>query len=154
MQPHWNNPFCEFLWFLCELRKDDCLVLVGEYFALYVLRYRTGEDNLLEVSALEDQTLGGVFVGDACHVLLDDGTSVQLHRHIMAGGAYDLDSTLVGLMVRFCANERGEEGVVDIDDMMRVFCYHLIGYDLHIAGQYDEGYLLAVEKFQFSCLHL
>jgi len=56
-------------------------------------------------------------------------------------------------MIGACPNERGEERVVDVDDMMRISLDHLIADDLHVSCQDDKGDLLFPEKFHFGLFY-
>ena len=53
-----------------------------------------------------------VHAGD---VLFDDRTFVEVARHVVRGGADDLDPARVRLVVRFGALEARQEAVVDVD---------------------------------------
>ena len=51
----------------------------------------------------------------ARHVLLDDRALVEIGRHVVRGGADQLDAARMGLRVRPRALEAGQEAVVDVD---------------------------------------
>ena len=72
----------------------------------------------------------------------------------MAGRADDLDSPLVSLVVGFCTHESREEGMVNVDDMVRIFAYHLFAEDLHVAGQDYEGNPFLAEQLHLGALDL
>ena len=93
-------------------------------------------------------------MGNACHVLLNDGTGIQLSRHVMARGSDNLHATLPGLMIGFGTHEGGQERVVDIDDMVRIGGYHVVRDNLHIAGQDDERDILLLQQFHLGLYHL
>ena len=114
----------------------------------------TREDNLLEVLALEHQGLGRVLVGDADDVLLDDGTGVELCGDVVARGADDLHAALIGLMVGLGADEGGQEGVVDVDDVVGIGGNHVVADDLHVAGQDDEGDAVVAQELHLGLLYL
>ena len=52
--------------------------MIREYLPLNMLLNGTGEDDLLKILTLEDESLRGVFVSDADNILLDDWTCVKL----------------------------------------------------------------------------
>ena len=56
-----------------------------------------------------DQVLDGVAMRNARDVLFDDGAVVENFRDVMSGRADQLDAALERLMVRLCANERGQK---------------------------------------------
>ena len=107
------------------------------------------EDDFLEVAAFEFETVGGVFVGDADDVLFDDGAGVEFAGDVVAGGSDDLDSAVEGLLVGVCAYECGEEGVVDVYDVMGVGGDHPAAEDLHVAGEDDEADAFFLEEGHF-----
>ena len=99
-----------------------------------MLGHGAGEDDLLEVLAFQDEALGSVLVGDAGYILLDDRAGIQFRRHIVARGADNLDTTLLGLMIRLRADEGRQEGMVDIDDVVRIGGNHLVAENLHVTS--------------------
>ena len=110
--------------------------------------------NLLQVLALQHQAVGRVLVGDAGHVLLNDGAGIQLGCHVMAGGTDDFHAALPGLVVGLGSHEGGQERVVNVDDVVRVFGNHLVRDNLHVAGQHDERDVLLPEQLHFGLFHL
>jgi hypothetical protein len=54
-------------------------------------------------------------VADAFNVLFDDGTFVEIRRHIVRGGADQFHAACVSLMVWPGALKAGEETVMDVD---------------------------------------
>jgi hypothetical protein len=77
-------------------------------------------------------------VVDAHHVLLDDGPLIEIARDEVRGGADEFDAACVRLLVRVCALEARQEGVVDVDDPTAQGCTELGGQDLHVASQYNQ----------------
>mmetsp|Transcript_13030 Transcript_13030/g.20995 ORF Transcript_13030/g.20995 Transcript_13030/m.20995 type:complete len:225 (+) Transcript_13030:971-1645(+) len=59
-------------------------------------------------------------------------------------------------MVRFATHKRGQEGMMDIDDLVWKCAAKVVGYDLHVPSQNDEidivGILQQVEFFFFLFL--
>lgn len=141
--PDWTSLFVSF--FPSFLAEDDGFILIGEDLALDVFADSTGEDYLLEVLAFEYEALGGVLMADACYVLLDDRTGIELCSDIVAGGTDDLHTAFPRLVIGFGAYEGGEERVVDIDDVVRIVGYHIVGDNLHVTRQHDEGYLIVFQ---------
>src|SRR5579864_4913654 len=79
----------------------------------------SGEDHLFDVAALFYEVLDGVAVRDAFDALLDDGAVVEDFRDVVGGGADDFYATVKGLLVRLCADECGQERMMNIDDLLR-----------------------------------
>jgi len=136
------------------LSENHSLVLVGKYLSLDVLCHCAGEDDLFEVAALQHQRIGSVLVGDAHDVLLDDGAGVEFGGHVVGGRPDDLHSSLVCLVVGLRSDECGQEGVVDVDDVVRVRLYHPVADHLHVAGEHDEGDVLILEYLHLPGLNL
>jgi hypothetical protein len=68
-----------------------------------------GEYDFLEVAAFADEVFDRVAVGDADHVLLDDGAVVEDFGDVVAGCADQLYAALEGLMVGASADEGGKK---------------------------------------------
>ena len=90
---------------------------------------------------------------DARHILLDDGTGIQFCCYIMACCTNNLHTAFPCLMIRFGTDESRKEGVVDVDDVVRIGIYHLIANDLHIASENDESHILFLQQFHLSLFH-
>ena len=82
------------------LVEDHSLVAVAENAAVEVPAHGAGEDHALQVAAPGDEIFHLVAVGDARHVLLDDGAVVEHLGDVVAGGADELDAARVGRMIR------------------------------------------------------
>ena len=137
-----------------RLAEDDGLVLVGENLALDVFGDGPREYNLLQVLSLVNETFGRVLVADARHVLLDDRSRIEFGGHVVAGGTDDFHAPRPCLMVGLGTDEGGEEGVVDVDDVVGIGGNHLVADDLHVARQHDEGDALAAQQLHLCGLHL
>lgn len=70
--------------------------------------------------------------------LLNNRTFIQVGSDEMRCGADNLDTTLVGLVVRLGTLEGGQEAVVDVDDAARHSFAEGRGEDLHVAGENNE----------------
>ena len=57
-------------------------------------------------------------------------------------------------MIGLRAHKGRQERVVDVDDVVRVLCYHLVGDDLHIACQHNERDVFFSQQFQLCLFHL
>ena len=66
------------------------------------------------------------------------GPCVELGGDVVRGGAHDLHAALVGLPVRIGAGERGQEGVMDVDDPAREAVHEAGREHLHVAGEHEE----------------
>ena len=134
--------------------ENDGLVVVSEYLALDVLADSPRQDNLFEVATFEHQTLGGVFMGNPDHILFDDGACVEVTGHIMAGGPDNLHTPFPCLVVGLCPDECGQEGLVDVDDVVGVPANHLVADDLHVPGQDDECHTFLLKQAHLGFLYL
>ena len=79
---------------------------------------------------------------DAGDILFDDGAGIEVCRDIVARGTDDLHAPLVGLMIGLRPDEGRQERVVDINNVVRIFGYHLVADNLHVSGQYNERNVL------------
>ena len=61
------------------------------------------------------------------HVLLNDGTLVQICRHVVGGGTDQLHAPIVGLVIGACPFETGQEAVVDVDGFAVQGASHRVG---------------------------
>ncbi|MNY72748.1 hypothetical protein D3C86_2113740 [compost metagenome] len=59
-------------------------------------------------------------MADPLHVLLDNRSPIQLLSDIVGGCANNLHPALVSLRIRFAADERRQERVMDIDNPVPV----------------------------------
>src|SRR6187402_3783514 len=95
--------------------------------------HRTRENEALQVAALLDQTGQSVVLRDACDILLDDRTFVQLCSDIVAACADEFYAAREGCVIWPGSSERGQKRVVDIDDPLRIRVDKLRRDDLHVA---------------------
>ena len=75
----------------------------------------TGQHLALGITALGCEVFHGFAVVHTGHVLLDDRAFVQIGRHIVGGGADQLHTPVVGLVVGLGPFEAGQKAVVDVD---------------------------------------
>ena len=68
-----------------------------------------------DVGAQSGQVADGVAVIHPDDVLLDDRAVVELFGHVVSGRADELDAALLGPPIGRGADERRQEGVVDVD---------------------------------------
>jgi len=130
--------------------EHDCFISVDEYAVFDVGADGAGEDYFFEVAAFADEIFDGVAVGDADYVLLDDGAIVEDFGDVVAGGADELDAALEGLMVWTRSDEGRQEGVVDVDDALRIAIDEIVGQNLHVAGEHHEvGLVLGDQTLDF-----
>lgn len=102
----------------------------------------------LDIGALLDQILGAHAVVDPGDTLLDNGPLVEVGGDKVGGGPDNLDTTLVGLVVRLGALEGGQEAVVDVDDPAAHGGAQGRGQDLHVAGEHDELDVVRLNQLQ------
>ena len=112
---------------------------------LQVESHRPGEHDALEVFPLHLHVADGVAVADLDDVLGDDGAVIEGLRHVVAGGADDLDAPVIGLLVGASPCESRQEGVMDVDDPVRPVCHETIREDLHVTGKDDAIDSVALE---------
>lgn len=86
---------------------------VQEHSSLGIPPHGRGQHLRLDRGALLRQLLGVHAVVDASDPLLDDGAFVKIGRDDVGGGADDFDAAVKGLVVGLCADEAGQEAVVD-----------------------------------------
>jgi ribosomal protein L18 len=102
-----------------DLSENNRLVAMHQHAVFEVVAQAAREDGLFDVLAVAHHVVDRVGVVDADHVLLDDRPLVEFAGHVVAGRADQLDAALVGLVVGLGADEAGQEGVVDVDDLAR-----------------------------------
>ena len=90
-----------------RLAEDDGAVAVEQDPGLGVPLDRAGQRLALDVAADGDELVGVQRVVDPGHLLLDDRALVQVGRHVVRGGADQLDPARVRLVVRPRPLERG-----------------------------------------------
>ena len=113
---------------------------------------RAREHLPLQLTPLLHQLAHLVAVAHPTHVLLDDGPLVEVGRDVVRGGADQLHTPLLGLVVRARAHERGQEGVVDVDDAAGPALHERRREDLHVAGEHDQVYAQLVQEGELSLL--
>lgn len=86
---------------------------VQKHSSLGIPPHGRGQHLRLDRGALLGQLLGVHAVVDASDPLLDDGALVEIGRDDVGGGADDFDAAVKGLVVGLCADEAGQEAVVD-----------------------------------------
>ena len=106
------------------------------------------------VAADGGQVFHRLAVVHAGHVLLDDRAFVQVGRHVVRGGADQLDAALVRLPVGLGALEAGQETVVDVDGTPGEVAAQLVRQDLHVARQHHQLGAFALDDLQLPCLGL
>jgi len=142
-------PVCEiadFGWWVGSVREDDGAVAIDEGAVVDVVADAAGEGGAFAVSAEAGEVCGGVEVLYAFDFLVDDGSGVEVGGDVVAGCADEFDAALVGLLVGVCADEGGEEAVVDVDDAAGVGVAEVVREDLHEACEDDEFDVLLVDE--------
>ena len=100
----------------CLLVEHNSLVAVAENPSVQVPAHGAGEDNALQIAATGDQVFHLVPVGDAGHLLLDDGAVVEQVSDVMACGADQLNAARMGRVLGPGSGEGGQKRMVHIDD--------------------------------------
>eukprot|EP01136_Pigoraptor_vietnamica_P025315 Opistho-1_new@79202 len=118
--------------------EDHGPVAVHQHPVLGMPLDRARQGHALDIAAHGHELLGRQAVVDAGDLLLDDGSFVQVRGHVMGGGADQLDTALIGLVIGLGALEAGQEAVVDVDGPAREVVAQARTQDLHIARQHHQ----------------
>jgi len=70
----------------------------------------------------------------------------------MRGGANEFHASLVGLVMRLGADERGQKRMMDVDDLLRVVPDEFRGKHLHVARQHDQVNVVFAQQREFLLL--
>ncbi len=97
-----------------------------------------GQHLAFGVAALGCEVFHGFAVVHTGHILLDDGAFVQVGRDVVGGGADQLHTPVVGLVVRLGALEAGQKRVVDVDGTPGQFAAQVVAQDLHVTRQHHQ----------------
>src|SRR5258708_30284813 len=116
-----------------SLFEDYSLIPVQQNAVLDVPADRAGEHHFLEVAPFLHKLLQRIAVRDARHTLLDDRPVVQYFRHVVGRRSDQLYPTLKRLMMRLCPNERRQERMMNIDDLLRILLDEILRKHLHIT---------------------
>ena len=108
-----------------------------------------GENDPLEITAPGDQVFYLIAMGDACHILFDDGAIVENACYVMTCRSDELDPARVSSVIGTRADKCGQEGVMNVDDGRRIAGNKAFCEDLHVAGQDNQ---LHVEGFEECAL--
>lgn len=134
--------------FVKTLVEDHSLGDVEENSPLRHPLDRGSQHLALHVRALLHQVLGAHAVIDPRNPLLDNRALVQVGRHEVRRGPDDLNAAVVRLVVGLGALERGQEAVVDVDDLAAHGGAQRGREDLHVAGQDDELDVVLPDQLQ------
>ena len=81
---------------------------------------RPRQYNFLKIPAFAHHIIHCVFMTDMNHVLRDNGSRIKVRGHVMTGSADYLYTSLICWMIRTPAGESRKEGMMDIDNALRV----------------------------------
>ena len=98
-----------------DASEDDRAAAREEDARLGVVAHRARQDATLDVAADRDEALGGLRVGDADDVLLDDRALVEVGCDVVRRRPDELHAAVVRLVVGLGALEARQERVVDVD---------------------------------------
>src|SRR6187402_1798142 len=96
--------------------EDDGLPAVSDDAVLRMPQHGARQHLALDIGSATLQVGGGVGVGRAGDVLLDDRPLVQVLGHVVGRRADQLHTALLGLLIRRCSDEGRQERVMDVDD--------------------------------------
>ena len=137
-----------------QLVEDNSLGTVQEHTLLAPPLDSGGKHLALDVAALDDQLVRAQRVVNACNALLNDRALVQIRSDEVSSGTDDLYTTLIRLVVRLCALERWQEGVVNVDDLARHLGAQTRRQDLHVSRQDDQLDVVLLDELQDLALLL
>lgn len=118
--------------------KNDRFVVIDHGLAIYMQLNSPRKHDLLEVPAFGYEVFHSMGMGYCGHILGNNWACVEYFCHVMAGGTNDLYAPLKGGMVWFSAGKGREEGVVNVNNPIRVHINNPGCYDLHVACQYNK----------------
>jgi hypothetical protein len=120
------------------LIEDYSFVFVDQDTVFQVESDGFTENEFLQVTAFAEQITDGIAMADPAYFLMDDGAVVEHWRHIMCGSSDELYAAGMSLMVRACAGEGGQEGMMDVDDRTSHLAEEIFAQNLHVTGQNDQ----------------
>lgn len=94
---------------------------------------RSPERDALQVSTLPNHIFRQIAMGDSRNALVNNRPLIKLIADEMSGGADNLNTALVGLMIRLAALEAGQKGVVDINTAPGPALTEAWRHNLHVA---------------------
>lgn len=93
--------------------EHNCLVSVQKHSSLSIPANSRRQHLRLDRGSLLRQLLGVHAVVDSSDSLLDNGALVEIGRDNVRRGTNNLDSAIKRLVIGLCADEAGQEAVVD-----------------------------------------
>ena len=90
---------------------------VQQYTMLRMIFDCFGEDDSFDISANVNQISDSASMSHPFDALFDDRAFVQLGGDIVGGSADELDAMFERLVVRFCALESRQKGMMNVDDL-------------------------------------
>src|SRR5699024_8071580 len=118
--------------------EDDGAVSVHEHPTLRMPGHGSGQNGGFDVLSALNEVRDRPIVVDPGDILFDDRTLVEVAGDVVSGGADDLHTAGMGLMIGLGPLEAGQERMVDVDDPAFEPVAQLGREDLHITGQHDE----------------
>src|SRR5690606_26484288 len=103
-----------------------------------MIAHGAGKHTPFDIATLADQTLRGIKVAHALHILLNDRGLIEDAGDVVGGGADQLHTAIKSLMVGLCALEARQERVVDVDATAEEIRRQFIGEHLHVTGKDDQ----------------
>lgn len=91
------------------LVEDDGFVLVEEDSVFNVPTNCAREHHFFKVSTFFHQIFNGIAMGDTRDALFDDGPVIENFGDIVRSGPNEFYTTIVGLVMRFAADEGRQE---------------------------------------------
>jgi hypothetical protein len=137
-----------------QLIKYNSLGTVQEHALLAPPLDSSGKHLALNVAAFNNQLVRAQRVVNACNALLNDRALIQIRSDEVSSGTDDLYTTLIRLVVRLCALERWQEGVVNVDNLARHFGAQTRRQDLHVSRQDDQFDVVLLDELQDLALLL
>src|ERR1051325_10071050 len=110
------------------------------------------QHHALEIAPPADKVLDIIPVADALNILLDDRTFIQVGGSIVRGSADQFDPPRVRLMVRLRSDKSRQEGMMDIDNAVRITIHDLLTQYLHVSRQHNDFDAMLRQQLQFLLL--
>ena len=129
-----------------RLLEDHGTVTIRWHLEDRVLADRPCQDASLYLAPDPHQVVHSVAVGNVSDVLVDYGAGIEFFGNVVGGGTDDFHASLVSPTVGVRFDEGWKEGVVDVDNLVRVSRDEFGSQDLHVAGEDYQIYPVLVSR--------
>ena len=108
--------------------------------------------HLFQIAPFSNQVVHRIAMRDPHHLLLDDGTLVEVHGDVVPGGADQLHPAGKGTLVRLGARKGRQKRMVDIDNPVWIGVRKFLAEDLHVARQHHQFNIARAQFAQLQAL--